>query len=85
MPSTTVPATVGWGAVDAVSVGVMVSAGVGSVVGVGVGVGVDEVGLETGGLGAPPLSSEEEHPTRAASEAPAPPRSITRLVARTPM
>ena len=84
-PVTTSPATCGSGAADSVGVGV----GVGVSVGVGVGVVLAVVLVvvlgAAEGSGEPPDCSSPLHAARAASEAPAPPRSSTRLVVRTPM
>ena len=83
-PVITSPATCGFGAADSVGVGVGVSVGVG--VGVVASVVVLAVVLGAAdGSGDPPDCSSPLHAASAASEAPAPPRSSTRLVVRTPM
>ena len=84
-PVTTSPASFGFGAADWVGVGV------GGSVGVGDGVGVAPAGVlavvlgAADGSGDAPDCSSPLHAASAASEAPAPPRSSTRLVVRTPM
>jgi len=87
IPSTTVPAILGSGA----SVAVAVAVGLGDCVGVaGVGVVVvgvtgEEAGSVTEGVGVlRDEGSSSLHATSAASGTPAPPRSSTLLVARTP-
>ena len=80
-PVITSPAIRGFGAAGLVGVGV------GASVGVGVGVG-GELAVVLGaaeGSGDPPDCSSPLQAASAASEAPAPPCSSTRLVARTSM
>jgi hypothetical protein len=83
----TSPASFGFGTADSVGVGVAVSVGVGvGVVGVALAVVLAvELGGAADGSGDPPDCSSPLHAANAASEAPAPPRSSTRLVVRTPM